>query len=384
MGNVTKYMLDYDGLKVITDNIAKRCVSKTGFDAKINNTIHRVMRSFNTEFIQYATSFEDLPQIGTSGILYMVMKRPGDYIVYSFEDNKYVQVGASTFKRDFDPDVALDITSTNMVTNAAITSELNKKYTKTGMVSTPVDNSNELVESSGVKSALDLKANTADFSLMDKYDLRKIFYTEYTNGAYLRVYLRFYNKDLLVNLSTSGEYKPAIHCLDLGSLAYSSYSSQDAIITDTVSTIPVTWRGTNNANYRSVIRIGHKVSVGSTTWSHPSNHMADLFSKSAYWLRLGDLKDGNFWLEITFIDKVPVELLMEATLTLNELMATNYYNGYNYNRTLVHDAVYVTTEVSSDNVHWYVWRDDQHMYDAEAVSEGTHTGEGTYSIPIFR
>ena len=381
MSEPKKYMLDYDGLKVIIDNVAERCVPKNGFDAKINNTIYRVMRSFGTEFIQYAQSFQDLPPIGTSGILYMVMKRPGDYIVYSFENNKYVQVGASTFKRDFDPDTTLNINSTNMVTNAAITKELNKKYTKTGMVAEPIANSDELVESKGIKAKLDLLANTADFNLMNKYDLRKIFYTEYANGAYLKVYLRFYNKDLLVDLANSGSYKPAMHKLSLGKLTYSSYNSQDAIIADSVSTIPITWRGTDNKSYSSTMRIGHRINISNSDYS---NYISRLFGDDGNWLRLGNLTDGNFWLEITFTSKIPVELLMDATLTFNELMATAGSSYYSHNRTLVHDAVYITTEVSADAVQWYVWQDDQHMYDATAVEEGTTTGEGTYSIPIFR
>lgn len=216
---------------------------------------------------------------------------------------------------------------------------------------------------------------------MNKYDLRKIFYTEYANGAYLKVYLRFYNKDLLVDLANSGSYKPAIHKLSLGKLTYSSYNSQDAIITDSVSTIPITWRGTDNKSYSSTMRIGHRINISSSDYS---NYISRLFGDDGNWLRLGNLTDGNFWLEITFTSKIPVELLMDATLTFNELMATAGSSYYSHNRTLVHDAVYVTTEVSADAVQWYVWQDDQHMYDATAVEEGTTTGEGTYSIPIFR
>lgn len=384
MSDTTQYMLDYDGLKIITDNVAKRCVPLTGFEAKINNTIQRVMRSFGIDFIQYATSFEDLPDVGTQGILYMVMKRPGDYVVYSFEDDKYVQVGASTFKKDFDPDTELNANSTNMVTNAAITTELNKKYTKTGMVSIPTDNSNELVESAGIKSVLDLKANIVDFSLMNKYDLRKIFYTEYVDGAYLRVYVRFYNKDLLVDLATSGSYKPAIHNLNLGNLSYSSYNSKNVTISDSVSSVPVTWSG-SGSSYNSILRISHRVSVG--TNSSANGYISKLFSTGNSWLRLANLTDGNLFLEITFTDKIPVELLMNSTLTFNELMSTvendNYYNS-NSRHELVHNAVYITTEVSADAVHWNIWRDDQQMYNATAVADGTLAGEGTFSIPVFR
>lgn len=381
MSNTTQYMLDYDGLKIITDNVVKRCVPLTGFEAKINNTIQRVMRSFDIDFIQYATSFEDLPVIGTQGILYMVMKRPGDYVVYSFEDNKYVQVGASTFKKDFDPDTELNANSTNMVTNAAITTELNKKYTKTGMVATPTENSNELVESAGIKSVLDLKANSADFSLMNKYDLRKIFYTEYTAGAYLRIYVRFYNKDLLVDLATSGNYKPAIHNLNLGNLAYYSYNRTEAIVSDSVSSVPVTWTGSGKS-YNSIVRIGHAVNVG--TNSSTNGHITKLFSTANSWLRLANLTDGNLFLEITFTDKIPVELLMNSTLTFNELMATGENGTYGKRYELVHNAAYVTTEVSADAIHWNVWRDDQQMYSATAVEDGTLAGEGTFNIPVFR
>lgn len=381
MSDTTQYMLDYDGLKIITDKVVQRCVPLTGFEAKINNTIQRVMRSFDIEFIQYATSFEDLPEIGTQGILYMVMKRPGDYVVYSFEDNKYVQVGASTFKKDFDPDVELNINSTNMVTNAAITAELNKKYTKTGMVSTPTDNSNELVESSGIKSVLDLKANSSDFSIMNKYDLRKIFYTEYASGAYLRMYVRFYNKDLLVDLATSGSYKPAIHNLNLGNLTYYTYDSEESIISTNVSSVPVTWRGSGKS-YNSIVRIGHLVTVGTNSAS--TNHISKLFDQNSKWLRLDRLTDGNLFLEITFTDKIPVELLMNSTLTFNELMAVGEKDTYSKRYELVHNAVYVTTEVSADGVQWNIWRDDQQMYNAIAVEDGTLAGEGTFSIPVFR
>lgn len=381
MSDTTQYMLDYDGLKIITDKVVQRCVPLTGFEAKINNTIQRVMRSFDIDFIQYATSFEDLPPIGTQGILYMVMKRPGDYVVYSFEDNKYVQVGASTFKKDFDPDTELNANSTNMVTNAAITTELNKKYTKTGMVSTPTDNSNELVESAGIKSVLDLKANAADFSLMNKYDLRKIFYTEYTSGAYLRIYVRFYNKDLLVNLSTSGSYKPAIHNLNLGNLTYYTYDNKESIISNSVSSVPVTWRGSGKS-YNSIVRIGHAVNIGTNSAS--TNHISKLFSENSKWLRLDRLTDGNLFLEITFTDKIPVELLMNSTLTFNELMAVGEGSNTSKRCELVHNAVYVTTEVSADAIHWNVWRDDQQMYSATAVEDGTLAGEGTFSIPVFR
>lgn len=381
MSDTTQYMLDYDGLKIITDKVAQRCVPLTGFEAKINNTIQRVMRSFDIEFIQYATSFEDLPEIGTQGVLYMVMKRPGDYVVYSFEDNKYVQVGASTFKKDFDPDTELNANSTNMVTNAAITTELNKKYTKTGMVSTPTDNSNELVESAGIKSVLDLKANSADFSLMNKYDLRKIFYTEYTSGAYLRIYVRFYNKDLLVNLAESGSYKPAIHNLNLGNLTYYTYDNKESIISTNVSSIPVTWRGSNKS-YNSIVRIGHAVNIGTNSAS--TNHISKLFDENSKWLRLDRLTDGNLFLEITFTDKIPVELLMNSTLTFNELMAVGEGRNTSKRCELVHNAVYVTTEVSADGVQWNIWRDDQQMYNATAVEDGTLAGEGTFSIPVFR
>ena len=42
MSETTKYMLDYDGLKVIANNVVKNCVPLTGFDAKINTryTVH--------------------------------------------------------------------------------------------------------------------------------------------------------------------------------------------------------------------------------------------------------------------------------------------------------------------------------------------------------
>lgn len=381
MSDTTQYMLDYDGLKIITDKVVQRCVPLTGFEAKINNTIQRVMRSFDIEFIQYATSFEDLPEIGTQGVLYMVMKRPGDYVVYSFEDNKYVQVGASTFKKDFDPDTELNANSTNMVTNAAITTELNKKYTKTGMVSTPTDNSNELVESAGIKSVLDLKANAADFSLMNKYDLRKIFYTEYTAGAYLRMYVRFYNKDLLVDLATSGSYKPAIHNLNLGNLTYYTYDREESIVSANVSSIPVTWRGSGKS-YNSIIRIGYAVNISANSASN--NHISKLFDENSEWLRLDRLTDGNLFLEITFTDKIPVELLMNSTLTFNELMAVGEGRNTSKRCELVHNAVYVTTEVSADAIHWNIWRDDQQMYSATAVEDGTLAGEGTFSIPVFR
>lgn len=382
MSDTTQYILDYDGLKIITDNVVQRCVPLTGFEAKINNTIQRVMRSFDIDFIQYATSLEDLPPIGTQGILYMVMKRPGDYVVYSFEDNKYVQVGASTFKKDFDPDVELNANSTNMVTNAAITTELNKKYTKTGMVSTPTDNSSELVESSGIKSTLDLKANASDFSLMNKYDLRKIFYTEYTNGAYLRVYIRFYNKDLLVNLAGSGNYKPAIHKLNLGNLTYQSFNAVGSTISNISSTVPITWRGPDSKYYHSTVRIGHRVNVG--TDSSNTGHITKLFSTTNRWLRLANLTDGNLFLEITFTDKIPVEVLMNTTLTFNELMATEESDIYSKRYELVHNSVYITTEVSTDAVHWNIWRDDQQMYNATAATDGALAGEGTFSIPVFR
>lgn len=381
MSDTTQYMLDYDGLKIITDNVVQRCVPLTGFEAKINNTIQRVMRSFDIDFIQYATSFEDLPPIGTQGILYMIMKRPGDYVVYSFEDNKYVQVGASTFKKDFDPDVELNANSTNMVTNAAITTELNKKYTKTGMVGTPTDNSSELVESSGIKSVLDLKANSSDFSLMNKYDLRKIFYTEYTNGAYLRVYIRFYNKDLLVNLAESGNFKPAIHNLNLGNLKYYTYDNKESIINDSVSSVPVTWRGSDKY-YHSTVRIGHRVNVG--TDSSNTGHITKLFSTANRWLRLANLTDGNLFLEVTFTDKIPVEVLMNTTLAFNELMTTGESDIYGKRYELVHNSVYITTEVSTDAVHWNIWRDDQQMYNATAATDGALAGEGTFSIPVFR
>lgn len=381
MSDTTQYMLDYDGLKIITDKVVQRCVPLTGFEAKINNTIQRVMRSFDIEFIQYATSFEDLPEIGTQGVLYMVMKRPGDYVVYSFEDNKYVQVGASTFKKDFDPDTELNANSTNMVTNAAITTELDKKYTKTGMVSTPTDNSNELVESAGIKSVLDLKANSADFSIMNKYDLRKIFYTEYTSGAYLRMYVRFYNKDLLVDLATSGNYKPAIHNLNLGNLTYYTYDREESIVSANVSSIPVTWTGSGKS-YNSIVRIGHLVNVGPNSAS--TNHISKLFDANSKWLRLDRLTDGNLFLEITFTDKIPVELLMNSTLTFNELMAVGEASNTSKRCELVHNAVYVTTEVSADGVQWNIWRDDQQMYSATAVEDGNLAGEGTFSIPVFR
>ena len=382
MSDTTQYILDYDGLKIITDNVAERCVPLTGFEAKINNTIQRVMRSFDIDFIQYATSFEDLPTIGTQGILYLIMKRPGDYVIYSFEDNKYVQVGASTFKKDFDPDVELNANSTNMVTNAAITTELNKKYTKTGMVSTPTDNSSELVESSGIKSVLDLKANASDFSLMNKYDLRKIFYTEYTNGAYLRVYIRFYNKDLLVNLDNPSNFKPAIHKLSLGTLTYQSFNAVGSTISNIASTVPITWRGTDNKYYHSTVRIGHRVDVSAN--GEATNRISKLFAGNNYWFRLANLTDGNLFLEVTFTDKIPVELLMNTTLTFNELMASYESDIYGKSHELVHSATYITTEVSADGVQWNIWRDDQQMYNATAVEDGTLAGEGTFNIPVFR
>ena len=374
MSETTKYMLDYDGLKVITDNVVKNCVPLTGFDAKINNTIQRVMRSFNVEFIQYATSYENLPAIGVQGILYMVMKRPGDYVVYSFENNKYVQVGASTFKHDFDPDLALDANSTNMVTNAAITTALNSKYTKTGMVATPTADSDELVESAGIKAELDLKANVADFSLLDKYRLRKIFYTEYTNGAYLRVYVRFYNKDLIASNGTI-----SMNNVTLGNLRVLSVDNENAIFNSNISTIPTVWYkpSASGARYNATIRISHPCA----SQSNSSRNIDRLLSidKDTYY-QFDRVTDGNLWFEITFTTKIPVETLMESTLSINEFLRT----GRSVNNTIVHDQVYITTEVSADNVHWNIWRDDQQQYDAVASTDAEITGRGTFTIPVFR
>ena len=71
---------------------------------------------------------------------------------------------------------------------------------------------------------------------------------------------------------------------------------------------------------------------------------------------------------------------MESTLYINEFLRS----GSSVNNTIVHDQVYITTEVSADNVHWNIWRDDQQQYDAVASTDTGITGRGTFTIPVFR
>lgn len=82
------------------------------------------------------------------------------FVTYTYENNKYVQVGSSIFDTidlhlEEITDQVISLTSTNPISNKAFCDALRYKYSIANILATPVDDYDNIVSSKGIKAAID-------------------------------------------------------------------------------------------------------------------------------------------------------------------------------------------------------------------------------------
>lgn len=82
------------------------------------------------------------------------------FVTYTYENNKYVQVGSSIFDTvdlhlEEITDQVLSLTSTNAISNKAFCDALRYKYDISNILATPANGYDNIVSSTGIKSAID-------------------------------------------------------------------------------------------------------------------------------------------------------------------------------------------------------------------------------------
>src|SRR5574344_680510 len=82
------------------------------------------------------------------------------YVTYTYENNKYVQVGSSIFDTadlhlEDITDQVLSLVSTNAISNKAFCDALRYKYSIANILATPVNDYDNIVSSKGIKTAID-------------------------------------------------------------------------------------------------------------------------------------------------------------------------------------------------------------------------------------
>lgn len=82
------------------------------------------------------------------------------FVTYTYENNKYVQVGSSIFDTidlhlEEITDQVLSLTSTNAISNKAFCDALRYKYSIANILATPANGYDNIVSSNGIKSAID-------------------------------------------------------------------------------------------------------------------------------------------------------------------------------------------------------------------------------------
>lgn len=156
--STTKY-LDLDGLQYLKTKMDAKYVTSSDITTAINSALSTYKQGI-------VTIVSSLPATGEEGLLYLVPDANASssdvYTTWTWEDNSWVQMGATTFTITVDSTVIED--STNAVQGGAVYSELALKLNASELTSSIAEDGTNAVTSGAIYDALALKLDASQLT----------------------------------------------------------------------------------------------------------------------------------------------------------------------------------------------------------------------------
>lgn len=167
--STTKY-LDLAGLQYLKTKMDAKYVSS----ADITSAIDTALSTYKQGIVTIVSS---LPSTGEEGLLYLVPDSNASssdvYTTWTWEDDSWVQMGATTFTLTVDSTVIED--STNPVSGGAVYSELALKLDASELTSSIEEDGTNAVTSGAIYDALALKLDASDVASIEDTDIDALF-----------------------------------------------------------------------------------------------------------------------------------------------------------------------------------------------------------------
>ena len=167
--STTKY-LDLDGLQYLKTKMDAKYVTSSDITTAINSALSTYKQGI-------VTIVSSLPSTGEEGLLYLVPDSNASssdvYTTWAWEEDSWVQMGATTFTITVDSTVIED--STNPVSGGAVYSELALKLNASELTSSIDEDGTNAVTSGAIYDALALKLDSADVASIETTDIDALF-----------------------------------------------------------------------------------------------------------------------------------------------------------------------------------------------------------------
>ena len=156
--STTKY-LDLDGLQYLKTKMDAKYVTSSDITTAINSALSTYKQGI-------VTIVSSLPSTGEEGLLYLVPDSNASssdvYTTWAWEEDSWVQMGATTFTITVDSTVIED--STNPVSGGAVYSELALKLNASELTSSIDEDGTNAVTSGAIYDALALKLDASQLT----------------------------------------------------------------------------------------------------------------------------------------------------------------------------------------------------------------------------
>lgn len=167
--STTKY-LDLAGLQYLKTKMDAKYVTSSDITTAINSALSTYKQGI-------VTIVSSLPSTGEEGLLYLVPDSNASsndvYTTWTWEEDSWVQMGATTFTITVDSTVIED--STNPVSGGAVYTELALKLDASELTSSIEEDGTNAVTSGAIYDALALKLDSADVASIETTDIDALF-----------------------------------------------------------------------------------------------------------------------------------------------------------------------------------------------------------------
>lgn len=287
------------------------------------------------------------------------------FVTYTYENNKYVQVGSSIFDTvdlhlEDITDQVLSLTSTNAISNKAFCDALRYKYDIANILATPASDYDNIVESRGIKEAIDKLITWEDIDCIPitEEEIHDLFTTykpiTLEQANYYRIVIRG-------KKSEGANYLTKIFDTEtLTGLTFISRSEDGPSMSEKLSFVE-----DDTGRYIPVtITCANKYNSSSQFW--PGN----LFDDASDGYYRADTSDDDMVLTIDIKRKLSMSTLRKLTF--------NCLAGRPYQNTIPPVAkLYVSTYGSIGGVDYPTFRENV-IYTPNKVAN-----DGVYTIPLF-
>jgi hypothetical protein len=287
------------------------------------------------------------------------------FVTYTYENNKYVQVGSSIFDTsdlhlEEITDQVLSLTSTNAISNKAFCDALRYKYSIANILATPVNDYDNIVSSNGIKAAIDRLVTWEDIDCIPitEEEIRTLFSTykpiTLEQANYYRIVIRGKKSDGANYLTKIFDTETLI------GLTFMSRSEDGPSMSEKLSFVE-----DDTGRYIPVtITCANKYNSPSQFW--PGN----LFDDSSDGYYRADTSDDDMVLTIDIKRKLSMSTLRKLTFRC--------LAGRPYQNTIPPvEKLYVSTYGSIGGVDYPTFRENV-IYTPDKVAN-----DGAYTIDIF-